>query len=279
MNKILLALDAADLNMNAVDFACYLGRLTHSPVIGAFLEYGITGSKRNKVTPETITRLSQREFMELQETTMGDIYAEDNIRLFKQACEKRAVKPFVHRDRNLPIMELVEESRYADMMVIDPATSFSVSEEEVPSSFIKKVLHQAECPVILTPGSFDGLDEVVFAYNGSASCMFAIKQFTYLFPELRNHKATLLQVAEGSEKAVIKKHQVNEWLKLHYNNLFFSMLEGDSNTALFDYCLRVRNKFVVMGAYGRTDISNFMQHSHADIVMRTTNTPMFISHH
>src|SRR5579872_3425005 len=38
MHKILLALDAHQLKTNAIDFSCYLARLTRSRLTGVFLE-------------------------------------------------------------------------------------------------------------------------------------------------------------------------------------------------------------------------------------------------
>ena len=45
MEKILLAIDAINLDMPALDFACYLGRLTNSKITGVFLENLVADEK------------------------------------------------------------------------------------------------------------------------------------------------------------------------------------------------------------------------------------------
>ena len=40
MEKILVALDANHLNMNVLDFACFMAKLTNSKLIGVFWEDG-----------------------------------------------------------------------------------------------------------------------------------------------------------------------------------------------------------------------------------------------
>ena len=45
MEKILLAIDGINLNRNALDFACYLGRLTKSKITGVFLENLVADEK------------------------------------------------------------------------------------------------------------------------------------------------------------------------------------------------------------------------------------------
>ncbi len=38
MKKILVAIDASQINTNYLDFACFLAKFTHSKIIGVFLE-------------------------------------------------------------------------------------------------------------------------------------------------------------------------------------------------------------------------------------------------
>lgn len=45
MEKILLAIDATNLNINSLDFACFLGRLTKSKITGVFLENRVVEEK------------------------------------------------------------------------------------------------------------------------------------------------------------------------------------------------------------------------------------------
>ena len=45
MKRILLAIDTLNTDRNSLDFACFLGRLTKSKVIGVFLENLIADEK------------------------------------------------------------------------------------------------------------------------------------------------------------------------------------------------------------------------------------------
>jgi hypothetical protein len=45
MKKILLAIDAINLNINSLDFACFLARLTKSKITGVFLENRVSEEK------------------------------------------------------------------------------------------------------------------------------------------------------------------------------------------------------------------------------------------
>ena len=201
-----------------------------------------------------------------------------NISFFKEGCISRGVNYSLHLDRGVPALELITESRFADVLVVDAETSFNKHYEGSPTEFVKDVLKKAECPLIIAPGCFKPIDEIIFTYNGSSSSVFAIKQFTYLFPQLNNKKVSILQVNDTGEWKDPDKYKFKEWLKDHYTDLRFEALKGDADTKLVDCLLNRKNVFLVMGAYGRNDLSHFFKRSHADLLIKTATQPIFIAH-
>jgi len=279
MEKILLAVDALKLDMPALDFACYLGRLTKSKITGVFLE-NLVADERTVLKKMHGARSLDWDIDENSEDFQDkrEMIAK-NISLFKEACENRSVRCSVHRDRGVPADEIIYESRYADLIVIDAATSFKRRFEGTPTEFVRDVLKNTECPVIIAPESFDGIDEIIFTYNSSKSAAFAIKQFTYLFPELDDRKTIVLQVNEDGVWADKDKYNFREWLQNHYSAIGFEVLKGEADDKLFDYLLKRKNAFVVMGAYGRNAVSRFFRESHADLLIKAIAQPIFIAHY
>jgi nucleotide-binding universal stress UspA family protein len=275
MEKILYVTDAVRMNMQCLDFACFLCNLTHSRLTGAFLE-NLEYETRSKGALQEVgpgRPLPGKTVREIKEA-----YAEDTIQRFKDACEVREVRCNVHHDRGVPILEVLRESRYADLIIIDAGTSFTEAREGVPTGFVKDVLKQSECPVVLAPESFDGIDEIIFAYDNSRSAAFAIKQFIQLFPQLHDRKALILSIIEPG-KSMIDKYKLKEWLKDHYDNLEFVIIEDRRPRArLLAYLLEKPHAFIVMGAYGRSLLSNFLSSSHAEPVAGTLAQPVFIAH-
>jgi len=276
MQKMLYVTDAMQLNKQCFDFACTLSNITGAMLTGIFLE-----------NPE----LEQRAWDTIQETAFSvnvadtvakeirKAYCEENIRYFKETCNVKGVSCSVHRHSGVPIMEAVKESRYADAIIVDPAISFNEVKEAAPSSFVKELLKQAECPVIIAPETFDSIQEIIFTCDNSRSSVYAIKQFTYLFPQLHHRKATLLHVAEPGKTLGESKYKMKEWLKAHYDNTEVLILE-DSNVKarLLEHLLAQRDVFVVMGAYGRSTLSNLLSPSHAAPVVKLVTQPVFIAH-
>lgn len=279
MEKILLAINGAEINMNALDFACYIANLTRSNVTGIFLL-----DQKEKEVPVLKNVMS----MPYAETVVAaDIPAnqtrttqcENTIMLFEEGCKKRGVNYTVHIDKGMAVKELIRETRFADLLVVDAEMSMQQKPEGAPSSFIKEILTSSECPVAISPLSFDGIDEILFAYDGSASSVFAIRQFTAFFPELTDKKLTVLQVHEEENAPVTDREKIGELLRMHYSSIGFQVLYGKADDELFAHLLGKKNIFVVMGAFSRGMLSTFFHRSTADLVLKVINLPLFIAHH
>jgi len=278
LEKILLAIDAINPDKNALEFACYLGRLTKSKVTGVFLE-NLSTEKRPML--KQIDNMSNGDIRVAEESDIHQAKTEvieKNILFFKEGCVNREVNYKVHRDRGVPARELIEESRFADVLIVDAETSFNKRYDGAPTELVKEILKKAECPVIIAPESFGAIDEIIFTYDGSSSCVFAIKMFTYLFPQLHDKKVSIIQVNEAGEWKDPDKYNFKEWLKDHYADLHFEAIKGSSDAKLFDYLFKRRNMFLVMGAYGRNALSEFFKRSHADLLIKTITQPIFIAH-
>jgi len=278
MEKILLAIDAINIDANTLDFACNIAQLTHSQLTGIFLE------NTQERTRFAGTHVYSDGFSGTLLTATGPDMEElanrcdDNIRVFKETCNKKNVRYLVHRDRGIPINEIIRESRFADLMILDAKTSFVMQDEAAPTGFAKKVLMGAECPVIVAPERFTSIGEIVFTYDGSASSVFAIKQFTHLFPQLDEKAATLLYINEGDRQAIEDRRDIANWLSVHFSVINIVSLDGDLKTTLFEYLDSKMFTIVVMGAYGRSAISQFFKRSSADTVIQALDLPVFIAH-
>jgi len=264
MQKILLAANAHEIKPAAIDFACYIANLTHSPVTGIFLE-----NKFKKEAAETLVQTGNNEF----ETT-GPLSIADNVTLFENRCLHNDARQSISFVQGNPLREIVKESLYADVIITDGNTSFN-GYGGWPSEFVEDLLENAKCPVIITPFSFDEINEIVFAYDGTDSSIFAMKQFIYLFPQLEETKITLLQVLKD-EDDITEKEKLKSLLMMHYSAVHYDTLRGEAEMELFKSFLTQKNKLLVMGAYGR---KKFFGHSTADILLKTVDIPIFITHY
>lgn len=279
MKKILVLIDAMHFKPEILDFASYIADLGKSELSGIFVE-----SERMEAVPSMKTVGGQMYVEEITLTVeQQKVHTEQvqiNIDEFKRICESKGIHALAHYDTGNPLERILAETRYADLLIVDPATSLD-GDQHVPTNFVNQLLAETECPVLVAPESFGDIDELVFAYNDSASSAFAIRQFYYQLPELSDRKVTVLHVGNDDENDEAKKLFV-EWLTLHYPSVSFLTLPGDPSDTLFKYMLEHEWKdklMLVTGAYGRGTLSRLFRHSTTELIMKAVDIPIFIAHH
>ena len=278
MEKMLLAIDAINPDKNALEFAFYLAQSTTSKITGVFLENFVAEEK------PVVKQIYGKPYLDYELDEKSDEHKAKmkliakNISVFKKECIERKVNYSVHEDSGVPASELIRESRFADMLILNASISFNKKSGGTLTKFVRDILKKSECPVIIAPENFEGIDEIVFTYDGSSSSIFAIKQFTYLFPQFQNKKKSIIQVNESGQWDDQDKDKFNELLKEHYTSLHFEAMKGEPDTKLPNYFFNKEKIFLVMGAYGRNALSMFLEHSHADIQIKTGLQPIFIAH-
>jgi hypothetical protein len=236
MEKIIVAVDPHQLNTNVVDFACYIAKLTRSELTAIFLD--------NDREASTALRRGLTRFLhELVAEPAGEEsrsridLTREQVDFFEGACLNRGVRASVNIDCGVPVKELIIESRFADLLIVDP---------ELTS--VKELLAKSECPVVIAPYEFNGIDEILFVYDGTASSTFAIKQFAHLFPELGDMSITVAEIkTEKQVWPVLEKKKLGSFLQMHYSSIGFRVMQGNSGNELLSYLLNKKNVFVVSG--------------------------------
>jgi len=280
MEKILFVIDPKGININAIDFACFIANLNKSNLTGLLLDY-----PRHEVqSVNTPASHSIRENYDVDAKDakviqhLARVHADDVMQQFMQACSNRGVVCNAEYFADLPVEQLLAETRYADLLVIDPTISLHENAERIPTAFVREVLSHSDCPVLLCPYDFNGIDELVFAYDGSQSSMHALREFVHLFPSLLNKKLTILHVIEKENSPVPDADKIGALIHAHFPNATLKMLEGKAKDELFAYLIGKEKLLVIMGAYGRNTMSKIFRHSTSDLTINTINMPVFIAH-
>lgn len=201
-----------------------------------------------------------------------------NVSIFSAKCEEIGVRYKVHINRGLPVEELLMESTYADLMVMDARLAFrNVTDDEMSAQFIE-MLTEVQCPVLVTPSKFEKIDNVILTYDSSPSSAYAIKMYSYVFPEWRNYPTKLVTVKSEEEK-LSEKHHIQDLLHEHFSSVEMEILTGNARKELLDHLKKyTNNTLVVMGAYGRPAISMLFKKSLANSIIREVMVPVLIAH-
>lgn len=272
--KILFTLDATDFRKEQLDFPAYIAGLTKGEVTALFLE----NMTQVYVPFSKYGHLAGYQLSEEENAVIKKETIENNIELYRQACSEKSLSGNFLSVRGVPEDETIKASRFADLLLLADNISFAFSYEEEPTKFAEEVLTHAQCAVMVMPKTMQEINEVFFTSNGSFSSMYAIRQFTYLFPNLKAKPITLLYVTENEDESTAHKRFIKEYLQHHYKKVEFKILMGKPSAAIFSHLTKQKNCLVTFGAYGRSKFSQFFKKSKAENILNKLDIPVFITH-
>jgi hypothetical protein len=272
--KILLVLNALDFKKAQLHFPAYIARLSNADVTAIFLENSFDVN-------EPLSKYSSLEGFYnpyVMESTDKRKIIHENIHAYKLACTELGLSGKLIRAKGVPEDETIEASRFADLLLVTKDLSFAYTNEDAPTNFSEIILSQSKCAILVMPLKAQEINKLCFACNGSHSSMYAIRQFTYLFPFLKDLPVTVLYVSEKDEEIAAHKKSIKEYLQLHYKNIEFKILYGNPSSAILSYLEKQKNCLVTFGAYGRSRFSQFFRKSRAENILGSLDMPVFITH-
>jgi nucleotide-binding universal stress UspA family protein len=278
MKKYLAVFDGYKFSTSTMHYAIQLTRISSAHLVGVFLDEFIY---RSYSAYKVMTSYKNYDSV-IKELDEKDKKKRDAAVLnFQTACEKSGINFSVHRDKSIALQELKHESMFADLIFINEYETFTKYKEEPPTRFIKELLNDAQCPVLVVPKTFKPVDKIVLLYDGAPSSVYAVKIFSYLFGNLEGLPVEVYTVKEEPKANLHLPDNklMKEFIKRHFPKAVFMVAKGDAEEQIHAYLQNDKeNELVVLGAYRRSEMSRWFKVSMADILMKQLNVPLFIAH-
>lgn len=205
---------------------------------------------------------------------------DENIGRFESECVKNGIEFRVHKDApSYAIDTLQKESRFADLMIIGSQQFYDYLQQDVADEFIRDILHDVECPVIVAPENFAFPENVILAYDGTRSSVFAIKMFAYLFGDSWKGNAILVYATRKLHNALPDEDYIKELASRHFSVLTFQQLELAKLDYFHTWMQDIKDPILVTGAFGRSGWSEIFKKSFCFSDIHENKYPVFIAHH
>ncbi len=276
MKKILAVFDGTKYVEGTSKYAIEMAKTTGSMLVGIFIQ----DLRYLNFTYAYAWDQPFVDYTALENSQKGEFDKINlNIKLFKRACDEKGVHHKVHFDKGVPLQEVIQESVFADVLIIDSHTGFFSFSEGAPSPFLKDLMVDAHCPVMIVPHHYSYFDKIILCYDGSPSSVYAIKMFAYLFPELSGMETSVVSVNEHSGNHLKEGSHLKEMIRQHYDDVNYELLHGDAEEKLMQLLKQKGdNSIVVMGSFGRNALSRFFHQSLSSRIIKELNVPVFITH-
>lgn len=277
MKKFLAVFDGYKMSKSTLDYAIQMAQVTNAHLVGVFLDEFIYRTY-------SVTKIIKT--YEDYDSVIKKLDAKDKVKRdkaalqFQTACEKAKIIFSIHRDTSIALQELKHESMFADLIIINEYETFTKNKEPLPTRFMKDLLGDVQCPVLVVPNVFKQVDKIILLYDGRPSALYALKMFSYLFSNFQDLPVEVYTVNDRMDNNNLPDNKLmREFIKNHFPKATYTVAQGYAEEQILGYLRKHNeNELVVLGAYRRSELSRWFKTSMADILMRDLDTPLFIAH-
>ena len=203
---------------------------------------------------------------------------DENIILFEHICHCEKNKYRVHEENNkFKIEHLVTESRFADLLVVNERLFSRTPARERTEIDLKQALQKAECPILLLPENIQPFKKIAITYDGRKQSMFALKQFSYLFPHLRNLPTEIVYLSEEEKDEVPSTHLLKEYVHNIFSTANISKALINPKKELAKWAAMQQDTLVIAGSYSMKGIDSTIERF-IDPILEMKQLPVFITH-
>lgn len=275
MKKFIIALDGLRLSGSGIQTAIRLAKFHDAHLVGVFLD----DFTRNSFSVHEVLESGQAFEKTLRQLAEKDAQIRKQaVMQFEESCQEAKIHYSVHRDKGFSLPDLLRESIYADLLILNAGETFTRYTETPPTRFIRDLLSEVQCPVYLTPKHYTPVEKVVMLYDGAPAAVTAIKLFSYILP--CNLPAEVVTVkGEDDDLHLPENRLMKEFMKRRSPQASYIVLKGEAETEILQHLKTAgESTLIVLGAYQRSTVSRWFRNSMADVLLRTLKCPLFIAH-
>ena len=196
-----------------------------------------------------------------------------------QQCAKAGVMCQVRQEVGSPAECLLLEAQRYDLIVLGQHTFFHFETQERADDIHHTVLKQSLRPVISVPLTLPAGQAVMVAYDGSPQATRALQMFQAVWLD-SSHEVHVVCVDPNQEHAAHCVERAVEFLQRHDIAVQAHALATSASPAhvLLEQAQQMEASLLVMGAYGRSTLREFLGHSVTRTLLQESPVPLFLYH-
>jgi nucleotide-binding universal stress UspA family protein len=277
IRKILVGLDGSDFSVSAVDLGIGWARHFGAQLVGL----GIVDEPTIlKGTPAPIGGGAFKQHRD--ETLLADARRRvaDFLEHFGDRCRESGIAWQVLEDVGLPHEQIGLEAQSHDLVLLGQETYFHFETQRRPCETLEHVLKSAPRPVVTVPRKLTGGAATMIAYDGSLQASRALQLFQGLGLH-RSQSVHIVTIGTSISEARRSAERALDFLAAHEVRVQMHVDEvpGESTAAvLLHWARELEADLMVMGAYGKPVLREFLLGSVTKTVLRDSPVPLFLYH-
>lgn len=198
--------------------------------------------------------------------------------VFEKDCTREGITATQLAFKGEPYEQVTAASALCDLVVTGHDVTFRGTVSERNSDTLSDLLHAAPRPVLVCPDAAPAAGDVLVAYDGSLPAMRALQLFV-LLGCWADRRITVLSVDAHAETAARLAADAETYLQRHGYAVTTRPVTSDVHPSdVIDLHVGDAFELLVMGAYGRRGVKEFIFGSTTETIVGTPKTCVLLYH-
>ena len=277
VKTILIPTDGSEYGRTAIDFGVYIAKKLEAQLIGLHvIDIGLMRGPVFSDISGSIGLPPYQEFLPVIEAGL-DGRAETVLKAFRERCEAAGLHPETVKAVGVIDETIIEEGKKTDWILLaQRGENFHLAKGGILGSTAELVVRNSGKPVMVTPKTYQDIESMALAYDGSPPAHNALKLAVNL-SEKAAWPLTIICITEDQAAADRLHKKIETYLEPFQIDCETIIIRGKDNREIIKFIQEGSVELLVMGAYGHNRLRQLFIGSTTSDVIQKSRIPVLLT--
>ena len=277
VKTILIPIDGSDYGNTAIDYGVYIAKRLEARLTGLHV------MDIRLIQGPVITDISgsiglppYQELYPIIEKSLEE-RADVILKAFEERCTQGGIPAETRKAVGIINEAIIEEGKNHDWIILaQRGEHFHIAKGGILGSTAEAVVRNAGKPVLVTPQSYQDIESIGLAYDGSPPAQHALELAIFLADKMA-WPLTILMVTDDQDRAAKYSKKAETYLEAFHIDCEMLVMGGKEDRAILQFIKEGAVELMVMGAYGRNRLHELFIGSTTSQVIRKSTIPVLLT--
>jgi len=277
VKTILIPTDGSEYGRTAIDFGVYIAKKLEAQLIGLHvIDIGLMRGPVFSDISGSIGLPPYQEFLPVIEAGL-DGRAETVLKAFRERCEAAGLHPETVKAVGVIDETIIEEGKKTDWILLaQRGENFHLAKGGILGSTAELVVRNSGKPVMVTPKTYQDIESMALAYDGSPPAHNALKLAVNL-SEKAAWPLTIICITEDQAAADRLHKKIETYLEPFQIDCETIIIREKDNRGIIKFIQEGSVELLVMGAYGHNRLRQLFIGSTTSDVIQKSRIPVLLT--
>ena len=277
VRTILIPTDGSEYGKTAIDFGVYISKKLQAQLVGLHvIDIGLMRGPVFSDISGSIGLPPYQEFLPVIEAGL-DGRAETVLKAFRERCEAAGIFPETVKAVGVIDEAIIEEGKKTDwILMAKRGENFHLAKSGILGSTAELVVRKSGKPVLVTPKSYQDIESMALAYDGSPPAHNAL-QLAINLSEKAAWPLTIICITDEQAVADRLHEKIEATLEPFQIDCETIIIRGKDSREILKFIQEGSVELLVMGAYGHNRLRQLFIGSTTSDVIRKSRIPVLLT--